>query len=191
MDYHRFYFGTEIHGFIFNKDTVWLRIDIIHGTSWLRLASQVHGLVTFFNISFFQYFNKFSLLCNSAITPLWLRFFHILRYHQLPRHCLVEDNPLLVGKLGKLGKSKLGIFMYAHLFFQVNNKYNNYNIYIIIIIFIIIYIILIIRNIPCTHWKKQFAQFAFCPICPICFCIICPIYLHQYHDFNISQKISL
>ena len=100
------------------------------------------------------------LLCNSAMTPLWLRFFHILRYHQLPRHCLVEDNPLLVGKLGK---SKLGIFMYAHLFFQVNNKYNKYNIYII---FIIIYIILIIRNIPYTHWKKQFAQFAFCPICP-------------------------
>ena len=28
-----FLFGTEIHGFIFNKDTVWLRIDIIHGTS--------------------------------------------------------------------------------------------------------------------------------------------------------------
>ena len=111
------------------------------------LLAQVHGLVTFFNISFFQYFNKFSLLCNSAMTPLLLRFFHILRYHQLPRHCLVEDNPLLVGKLGKLGKSKLGIFMYAHLFFQVNNKYNNYNIYIIIII----YIILIIRNIPCTH----------------------------------------
>ena len=89
------------------------------------------------HLSIFQFFNKFSLLCNSAMTPLWLRFFHILRYHQLPRHCLVEDNPLLVGKLGKLGKSKLGIFMYAHLFFQVNNKYNNYNIYIIIIIFII------------------------------------------------------
>ena len=33
LDYQRFYFGTEIHGFIFNKDTVWLRIDIIHGTS--------------------------------------------------------------------------------------------------------------------------------------------------------------
>ena len=98
------------------------------------------------------------LLCTSAMPPLWLRFFHILRYHQLPRHCLVEDNPLLVGKLGK---SKLGIFMYAHLLFQVNNKYNIY------IIFIIIYIILIIRNIPCTHWKKQFAQFAFCPICPV------------------------
>ena len=60
------------------------------------------------------------------MTPLLLRFFHGLRYHQLPRHCLVEDNPLLVGKLGK---SKLGIFMYAHLLFQVNNKYNNYNIY--------------------------------------------------------------
>ena len=27
------FFGTEIHGFIFNKDTAWLRIDIIHGTS--------------------------------------------------------------------------------------------------------------------------------------------------------------
>ena len=76
------------------------------------------------------------------MTPLLLRFFHILRYHQLPSHCLVEYNPLLVGKLGK---SKLGIFMYAHLLFQVNNKYNIY------IIFIIIYIILIIRNIPYTH----------------------------------------
>ena len=60
------------------------------------------------------------------MTPLLLRFFHILRYHQLPRHCLVEYNPLLVGKLGK---SKLGIFMYAHLLFQVNNKYNIYYIY--------------------------------------------------------------
>ena len=46
--------GTEIHGFF--KDTAWLRIDIFHGTSWLWLASQVHGLVTFFNIPIFQYF---------------------------------------------------------------------------------------------------------------------------------------
>ena len=34
-DYHRLtqiiIFGTEIHGFF--KDTAWLRIDIIHGTS--------------------------------------------------------------------------------------------------------------------------------------------------------------
>ena len=37
--------GTEIHGFF--KDTAWLRMDIYHGTSWLRLASQVHGLVCF------------------------------------------------------------------------------------------------------------------------------------------------
>ena len=28
-----------------------------HCTSWLRLASQVHGLVTFFNISIFPFFN--------------------------------------------------------------------------------------------------------------------------------------
>ena len=28
--------GTEIHRFF--KDTAWLRIDIFHGTSWLRLA---------------------------------------------------------------------------------------------------------------------------------------------------------
>ena len=74
------------------------------------------------------------LRCDSA--------FPIPRCHNQPRHSLVEDNPLLVGKLGK---SKLGNFMYAHLLFQVNNKYNIY------IIFIIIYIILIIRNIPCTH----------------------------------------
>ena len=47
--------GTEIHGFF--KDTAWLRIDIFHGTSWLWLASQVHGLVTFFNIPIFQFFN--------------------------------------------------------------------------------------------------------------------------------------
>ena len=45
----------------FLKDTAWLRIDIIHGTSWLRLALQVHGLVTFFNISIFQ-FSIFNLL---------------------------------------------------------------------------------------------------------------------------------
>ena len=37
--------GTEIHGFF--KDTAWLRMDIYHGTSWLRLASQVHGLFCF------------------------------------------------------------------------------------------------------------------------------------------------
>ena len=30
-DYHRLFFGTEIRGFF--KDTAWLRIDIIHGTS--------------------------------------------------------------------------------------------------------------------------------------------------------------
>ena len=28
----------------FSKTRLWLRIDLIHGTSWLRLASQVHGL---------------------------------------------------------------------------------------------------------------------------------------------------
>ena len=39
------FLGTEIHGFF--KDTAGLRIDIIHGTSWLRLVSQVHGLVCF------------------------------------------------------------------------------------------------------------------------------------------------
>ena len=37
--------GTEIHGFF--KDTAWLHMDIYHGTSWLRLASQGHGLVCF------------------------------------------------------------------------------------------------------------------------------------------------
>ena len=37
------FLGTEIHCFF--KDTAWLRIDIIHGTSWLRLALQVRGLV--------------------------------------------------------------------------------------------------------------------------------------------------
>ena len=130
---------------------------LISGTQICSRPINHLSIFQYFNLSIFQSFNKFSLLCNTAITPLWLCFFHILRYHQLPRHCLVEDNPLLVGKLGK---SKLGIFMYAHLLFQVNNKYNIY------IIFIIIYIILIIRNIPYTHWKKQFAQFAFWPICP-------------------------
>ena len=65
-----YFFGTEIRGFF--KDTAWLRIDIIHGTSWLRLASQVHGLVTFFNFSIFQSFNL-SINSPTHVTPLWLR----------------------------------------------------------------------------------------------------------------------
>ena len=40
-----YFLGTEIHCFF--KDTAWLRIEIIHGTSWLRLALQVRGLVCF------------------------------------------------------------------------------------------------------------------------------------------------
>ena len=65
---------------------------------------------------------KTLLLCESAMTPPWLRFFHIPRYHHQRCHCLVEYNPMSLGKLGKMGKSKLGIFIYAHLLFQVNNK---------------------------------------------------------------------
>ena len=61
--------GTEIHGFF--KDTAWLRIDIFHGTSWLWLASQVHGLVTFFNIPIFQFFNiSFQSRVYTLVQPL-------------------------------------------------------------------------------------------------------------------------
>ena len=44
-----YFLGTEIHGFF--KDTAWLRIDIIHGTSWLRLAGAS---------------SRLSLLCTQA-----------------------------------------------------------------------------------------------------------------------------
>ena len=49
--------GTEIHGFF--KDTAWLRIDIFHGTSWLRLAcasSRLSYIFQYSNFSIFQYF---------------------------------------------------------------------------------------------------------------------------------------
>ena len=38
-----FIFGTEIHGFF--KGTALAPHRYYHGTSWLRLALQVHGLV--------------------------------------------------------------------------------------------------------------------------------------------------
>ena len=42
-----FLFGTEIHGFIFNKDTAWLRIDITTALRDYGLLAQVRGLVCF------------------------------------------------------------------------------------------------------------------------------------------------
>ena len=47
-----FLFGTEIHGFFKRHGLAPHCIN--HSTLWLRLASQVHGLVTFFNISFLE-----------------------------------------------------------------------------------------------------------------------------------------
>src|SRR5574344_791214 len=41
------YLGTEIHGFIFNKDTAWLRIDIYTALRDYGLLAQVPGLVCF------------------------------------------------------------------------------------------------------------------------------------------------
>ena len=54
-----FLFGTEIHGFIFNKDTAWLRIDISTALRDYGLLAQVHGLVTFFTLHFLAV----SILC--------------------------------------------------------------------------------------------------------------------------------
>ena len=42
-----FLFGTEIHGFIFKKDTAWLRIDITTALRDYGLLAQVRGLVCF------------------------------------------------------------------------------------------------------------------------------------------------
>ena len=47
-----YFFGTEIRGFF--KDTAWLRIDIIHGTSWLRLAGASSRLSYILHSSFFS-----------------------------------------------------------------------------------------------------------------------------------------
>ena len=38
-------FGTEIHGFIFDKGTAWLRMDINTALRDYGLLAQVHGLV--------------------------------------------------------------------------------------------------------------------------------------------------
>ena len=43
-DFHRLFFGTEIHGFF--KDTAWLRIDIYTALRDYGLLSQVHGFVS-------------------------------------------------------------------------------------------------------------------------------------------------
>ena len=42
-----FLFGTEIHCFIFNKGTAWLRIDITTALRDYGLLAQVRGLVCF------------------------------------------------------------------------------------------------------------------------------------------------
>src|SRR5574344_1926523 len=39
------YLGTEIHGFIFNKDTAWLRIDTYTALRDYGLLAQSHGVV--------------------------------------------------------------------------------------------------------------------------------------------------
>ena len=60
------FLGTEIHGFF--KDTACLRIEIIHGTSWLRLACASSRLS--FPLSFFVH----------RLAQIITDFFNIYRY---------------------------------------------------------------------------------------------------------------